>query len=146
MAKNDDKKKSKLPLIIGLFIIVALSAVGGAYLYLSQNTEAKEKVVVETYADLGEIFVNLDEESGKKYVKLSATMTYDSENKELAEELTVKAVALRDSAVFYFKSLGVEDFNTENEAILKEKLVEQLNINLSSGKIIDVKFGQLLIQ
>ena len=145
--ENTEKKKgSKLIIIIAAVVIIALGAGAGVYMYLSQNAEPEEVVIVEAYADLGEIFVNLSSESEKRYVKLTATMTYDSANADLLTEIESKMVELKDTAVFYFKSLTDKDFNTENEGKLKQDLITKLNENLESGDLLDIKFPQLLIQ
>ncbi len=145
----EEKKKSNLKFII--ITVMALLVIGvavflGVYFTMSKNAEPKEVIVVETYTELGQILVNLSDEGNKKYVQMSATLTYDSANSELAEEITAKNVALKDSAIFYLKSLKTTDFSAENELSLKQNLVERLNANLTSGKIIDIKFNELLVQ
>ena len=145
----EEKKKSNLKFII--ITVMALLVIGvavflGVYFTMSKNAEPKEVIVVETYTELGQILVNLSDEGNKKYVQMSATLTYDSANSELAEEITAKNVALKDSAIFYLKSLKTTDFSAENELSLKQNLVERLNANLTSGKIIDIKFIELLVQ
>ena len=77
---------------------------------------------------------------------MTATVTYDSANTEVGEEITTKLVALRDSAIFYLKSLKASDFTADNEVNLKRDLVQRLNSNLKSGTIIDIKFNELLVQ
>ena len=145
----EEKKESNLKFII--ITVMALLVIGvavflGVYFTMSKNAEPKEVIVVETYTELGQILVNLSDEGNKKYVQMSATLTYDSANSELAEEITTKNVALKDSAIFYLKSLKTTDFSAENELSLKQNLVERLNANLTSGKIIDIKFNELLVQ
>lgn len=145
----EEKKKSNLKFII--ITVMALLVIGvavflGVYFTMSKNAEPKEVIVVETYTELGQILVNLSDEGNKKYVQMSVTLTYDSANSELAEEITTKNVALKDSAIFYLKSLKTTDFSAENELSLKQNLVERLNANLTSGKIIDIKFNELLVQ
>ena len=127
-------------------LVIGVAVFLGVYFTMSKNAEPKEVIVVETYTELGQILVNLSDEGNKKYVQMSATLTYDSANSELAEEITTKNVALKDSAIFYLKSLKTTDFSAENELSLKQNLVERLNANLTSGKIIDIKFNELLVQ
>ncbi len=143
---TENKKSNKLIIIIAAVIIIALGAGAGVYMYLSQNDEPKEVVIVEGYVDLGEVFVNLSSESQKKYVKLTCTMIYDSANADLLKEIESKMIVLKDTSVFYFKSLTDKDFNTENEEKLKQDLIIKLNENLQTGELLDIKFPQLLIQ
>lgn len=144
----DEKKKSKkLIIIIIALVVVGVAVFAGVYFGMSMNGEKKEpKPVVEAYSEVGEMFVNLSDEGGKRYAKIILSLSYDSENKDLTEELATKQVALRDTAIFYFKSLKAENFTANNEGVLKKELTERINKNLKSGLIIDVKFNELLVQ
>lgn len=152
MSKEKKEKATKgnskkVIIIIVALVVVAASVFAGGYLAVANSSgEPKEVVIVEAYSELGEIFVNLNDGSSKRYVKLNATMSYDSKNKDLISEIEVKKVALRDTAIFYFKSLKDTDFNPDNEQNLKNNLVNKLNENLQHGEIISVKFSELLIQ
>lgn len=146
MGKEKSKKGNKIIIIIAALLVVGVGAFAGVYIALSKSTPAAEKPIVETYWELGEIMVNLNDDSGKKYVKVTATASYDSKNEDLTEELVAKSVALRDAAIFYFKSLKSDDFRPENEVNLKKNLVEKLNYELKSGLILDIMFNELLIQ
>lgn len=143
---KSNKKGNKLIIIIAALLIVGIGAFAGVYFALSNSGQAVEKPIVEAYWELGEIMVNLNDNSGKKYAKVTASVSYDSANSDLTEELTTKSVALRDVAIFYFKSLKSEDFSPDNEVNLKKNLVEKLNYELKSGLILDVMFNELLIQ
>lgn len=143
-----EKKKGKRIIIIILGLIIIGGAVfAGVYFGLSRGSEDDKPVIIEeAYSEVGEIFVNLSDDNGKRYAKISITLSYDSKNKDLIEELETKQVALRDTAIFYFKSLKAEDFASKNEGVLKKELTERMNKNLKDGLIIDVKFNELLIQ
>ena len=142
------RKKGKGKLII--IIVVALLLLGGGVFagvyYGMSKANSEEAPIVEAYTELGQLLVNLSDEGSKKYVQMTATVTYDSANTEVGEEITTKLVALRDSAIFYLKSLKTSDFTADNEVNLKRDLVQRLNSNLKSGTIIDIKFNELLVQ
>ena len=145
----EEKKKSNLKVII--IIALALLMLGGGvfvgvYLYISKNAQPAEVIIVEGYKEIGDIMVNLSDENAKRYVKLTATVTYDSENEDLASEIDTKLVALKDTTIFYLKSLKSTDFTADNEKNLKKQLVDNLNKNLTKGLLIDVKFNELLVQ
>ncbi len=144
----EEKKKGKGKLII--IIVVALLLLGGGVFagvyYGMSKANSEEAPIVEAYTELGQLLVNLSDEGSKKYVQMTATVTYDSANTEVGEEITTKLVALRDSAIFYLKSLKASDFTADNEVNLKRDLVQRLNSNLKSGTIIDIKFNELLVQ
>ena len=137
----EEKKKGKGKLII--IIVVALLLLGGGVFagvyYGMSKANAEEAPIVEAYTELGQLLVNLSDEGSKKYVQMTA-------NTEVGEEITTKLVALRDSAIFYLKSLKTSDFTADNEVNLKRDLVQRLNSNLKSGTIIDIKFNELLVQ
>lgn len=145
---ESEKKKGKYIIIIILCLLIIGGAVfAGVYFGLSKGSETNEpKPIVEAYLEMGEIFVNLSDEDGKRYAKITLTLSYDSENKDLATEIETKQVALRDTAIFYFKSLKAENFSASNESALKKELTNRLNKNLTEGLIIDVKFNELLVQ
>lgn len=145
----EEKKKSNLKVII--IIVLALlmlggGVFGGVYLYMSKNAQPAEVIIVEGYKEIGDIMVNLSDENAKRYVKLTATVTYDSKNEDLASEIDTKLVALKDTTIFYLKSLKSTDFTADNEKNLKKQLVDNLNKNLTKGLLIDVKFNELLVQ
>lgn len=145
----EEKKKSNLKVII--IIVLALlmlggGVFGGVYLYMSKNPQPAEVIIVEGYKEIGDIMVNLSDENAKRYVKLTATVTYDSKNEDLASEIDTKLVALKDTTIFYLKSLKSTDFTADNEKNLKKQLVDNLNKNLNKGLLIDVKFNELLVQ
>ena len=144
----EEKKKGKGKLII--IIVVGLLLLGGGVFagvyYGMSKANSEEAPIVEAYTELGQLLVNLSDEGSKKYVQMTATVTYDSANTEVGEEITTKIVALRDSAIFYLKSLKTSDFTADNEVNLKRDLVQRLNSNLKSGTIIDIKFNELLVQ
>ena len=102
--------------------------------------------IQEAYVEIGEIFVNLSDENSKRYAKLNLSISYDSSNKDLANEISEKQVAIKDTAVFYFKSLYAKDFEPANEAVLKGDLVARINKQLNSGLLIDVYISEIIVQ
>ncbi len=146
MASEKKKGKNIIIIILGLLILGG-AVFAGVYFGLSKGSEVSEpKPIVEAYSEMEEIFVNLSDEGGKRYAKITLTLSYDSKNKDLATEVETKQVALRDTAIFYFKSLKAENFSANNESVIKKELTDRLNKNLTEGLIIDVKFNELLVQ
>ena len=147
MAEEKKKSNLKVIIIIALALLMLGGGVfGGVYLYMSKNAQPAEVIIVEGYKEIGDIMVNLSDENAKRYVKLTATVTYDSKNEDLASEIDTKLVALKDTTIFYLKSLKSTDFTADNEKNLKKQLVDNLNKNLTKGLLIDVKFNELLVQ
>ena len=94
----EEKKKGKGKLII--IIVVALLLLGGGVFagvyYGMSKANAEEAPIVEAYTELGQLLVNLSDEGSKKYVQMTATVTYDSANTEVGEDITTKLISLRD--------------------------------------------------
>lgn len=160
MAKNSkeeevkvapEAKKSKKPnliiIIVLLLVVVGVGSFGGFYLFL-QNKDKTNTSVVETKVAVADgITVNLSDTDAKKYLKASVSISYDASDKKSAEEVTAKAVEIKDKTIFYLKSKQSKDFEASNEAKLKSDLVVELNKIMTEGKIINVYFpGDLLIQ
>lgn len=135
----------KIIIYVIALILLGVSTFGGVYLYTSQNAE-KEEVIKESFFELDEIFVNLNDKPEKRYVKLNVSISYDVKNKDLAKEVEEKKVVLRDTAIFYLKSCVADNFNAENESKLKKDLVTAMNQNLTSGTLVDVYVSDIIVQ
>ncbi|MGL5152451.1 MAG: flagellar basal body-associated FliL family protein [Clostridium sp.] len=149
--KKEQEKKGKGKFI--LISILALAIVGAGTFFATKIMLEKkaaaagaEPIIKEAYFDLGEVMVNLNDEGVKRYLKTTMSISYDSSNKKLPAELEEKKVALRDATIYYFKTKKTSDFNSENEAAVKKGLVDKINGILIEGKILDVKFADLITQ
>ena len=145
MAK-DSKKVSNIVVIIGIIVALGAGTFGGVYYFMSKKNANQPVYIQEAYVEIGEIFVNLSDENSKRYAKLNLSISYDSSNKDLANEISEKQVAIKDTAVFYFKSLYAKDFEPANEAVLKGDLVARINKQLNSGLLIDVYISEIIVQ
>lgn len=141
------KSGKKKFIIILIFCILALGV--GAFLGTSYylKSTGEEKPIEQVYFDIGDITVNVDNESAvKHYAKITLSVGYDKKNKALATELEEKKSSLIDKAIFYFKSLKYEEFSYENEEKLKEFLKAEIDNVLNEGKIESVVFTNLIVQ
>jgi flagellar protein FliL len=148
MAKdNKEKKKGKLIFIV-IAIILALGGgtFAGVFFYMNKNNGSQPVYIKEAFLEVGEIFVNLNDEDSKRYVKLNLSISYDSNNKDLAKELTDKSVVIRDVAIFYIKACKAKDFDPANEAILKGDLINRINQKLTSGVLKDAYISDIIVQ
>lgn len=137
-------KKNILFAILGL-IVLGVGSFAGVYIYMNKTAE-KEIVIEEAYFELGEIFVNLNDENKKRYVKLNLSIGYDKENKDLTKEVEEKKVVMRDTVNYYLKSCTVDSFTPGNEAALKKELVTRINSKLKNGTLIDVYISEIMVQ
>ncbi|MBU5454789.1 flagellar basal body-associated FliL family protein [Caproiciproducens sp. MSJ-32] len=149
MAKNKEEKKGKGRRVLIIFAVIAAIGVGvfaGTYFAMNKSAANEPVYIKEAYYEVGEIFVNLSDENSRRYVKLNLSISYDSSNKEIVDELNEKAVAIKDIANFYFKSCKAKDFEPANEAVLKGTLLEKINTKLTSGKLVDVYISEIIVQ
>lgn len=145
MAENS-KKSSKIIIIIAIIVALGAGTFGGVYVFMNKNKTNQPVYIKETYVEVGEIFVNLSDENVKRYTKLNLSISYDSENEDLGEEIIEKQVVIKDTVVFYFKSLYAKDFEPANEAVLKGDLIARLNKNLNSGLLVDAYISEIIVQ
>ncbi|WP_300380714.1 flagellar basal body-associated FliL family protein [Clostridium sp.] len=145
MAKE---KKNKKVIFIVIAIILALGGgtFAGVYFYMNKNNGAQPIYIKEAFVEVGEVFVNLNDEDSKRYVKLNLSVSYDSSNKDLESELEEKKVVIRDVAIFYIKACKAKDFNPANEAILKSDLINKINQKLTSGVLKDIYISDIIVQ
>lgn len=145
MADNS-KKGGKLLIILVILVALGGGTFAGVYLNMKKNNANQPVYIQETYVEVGEIFVNLSDEDAKRYVKLNLSLSYDSNNEDLGAEILEKQVVIKDTAIFYFKSLYAKDFSPANEAILKGNLIERLNKKFNSGLLIDIYISEIIVQ
>lgn len=148
--KGKEKGKKTRPIILIVIVLVALGigAFIGTKVLSSGNGATVVKPIVEVKVPIAEtITVNLSDEGGKRYLKASVTISYDSLNENLGTEITEKTVEIKDKTIFYLKSKKAADFDASNEVALKKGLVDEINKLLLNGQIINVYFpGDLLVQ
>lgn len=147
--KEKDEKKGGFKKFIVVILALAVLGAGsffGMKMYMENKDQAKDKPVKESYYEIGEFMVKLSDEGGKRFLKAKVAITYDSNNEDLVEELDEKKIGVRDTANFYFMSKKVSDFEPQNELAIKKGLVEKINGLLTNGRVIDVKFSELITQ
>ncbi|MBE6051367.1 MAG: flagellar basal body-associated protein FliL [Clostridium sp.] len=136
-SKSGGKGKFIIIAILGLLVIGA-GTFGGVYFYMQKNGNAEVKVVTTNYVLFNDVTLNLSDENGKAYLKTSLTIEYDEANADLIAEVEKKKINIQDSAIWYLKSKTSQDFSAENEAALKQGLIEAINTQLKDGQILDV--------
>lgn len=151
--KAEVKEKSGKGLMVVLFIlgliVLGAATFGGAYLFMktNKNVSAQPVVVEKTYVDLEEFTVNLADTDSKRYFKGELSLGYDKSNKKIAEEITSNNAVIRDIIIFYFKGQKAEFVNDiNNKDKIKEDLMEAINKELQKGKIIDIRFKNMIVQ
>ncbi|AOR22938.1 flagellar basal body-associated FliL family protein [Clostridium taeniosporum] len=154
--KGKDKdikgKSGKMKTII-IFVIALLLVGGGVfagtYMFMQKNNVkvVKEQAIDMAYIDIGEITANLADEGGKRYFKGKISIGYDKTDKDAEVELEEKKVVVRDSVIFYLKSLKLDYINdTNNEKAIKDEIMDKINKQLRKSKIVDVRFDSIITQ
>lgn len=146
MAAIENKSNNKGKII--MIVILLLIAVGAGVYFVTLNmvkSKATEKVQLDYY-DLGEIFINLNDEGGKKYLKTQVSLSYDNKNEKLKSEIDKDKPQLKDIAIYYFKAKKSNDFSSTKESEIKKGLLTEVNKHLNAGQINGVQFQELLIQ
>ena len=154
MSEKKTKKGNALKIVIIvllLLIVVGGAAFGGMYLAGKKGlttTSAPAKVVAvhELTYSLDESLVNLMDEDGKRYLKVSVYVGYE-ENEKLTTELETKKPIIRDVVIEILRSKKTTDFSTvKGVDAIKTELIARINPVLAAGKISHVYFNDLLVQ
>ena len=156
MAEKQDVKnsgKSSKGLMIVLFIlgliVLGAASFGGVYLFMKTQSTVSAQAVIEErlYTDLGEMTVNLSDESAKGYVKCQISVGYNKKDKKTPKELETNLVVVRDVVNFYLKEKDSEFVSDPaNAEQMKEEIIEEVNKQLVKGKITDVRFNSIIVQ
>lgn len=141
------KKNLFIPLSILAILVLGACVFGGVYLLKSDSLRTSG-VIEKTYVDLGEIKVNLSDNS-KKFFKGNISVGYDKNDKTTKKQLEKdkQLVVAKDAANFYFKSKSYDFLNnSDNIDKIKDELITTINSNLQNAKITDVKFSNFIVQ
>lgn len=141
------KGKKIIGFVVAL-LVLGVATFGGVYFGITKGKDAEEKVVVieESFHEVGEIFIKLNDDKVKRYVKLNMSVSFDKENKDLAAEILEKQVVMRDLSIYYLMSLNADAFETENEEKLKSDLIERMNQKLTKGTLMKVYISDIMVQ
>lgn len=157
MADNTGKNKSNktLMFVIIAFILVIVLIVGVVFGFFFINSTIKNKgmelnsqeIIEEGVLQIEEFVTNIKDENSKRYVKCAMSITYDSKNKDILEDINNNLHKIRDTVITIFKSKGINDIdNEEGMNIVKEEIKVKIKEILEPGnEIIGVYFTNLLI-
>ena len=156
------KAKSKLLLVavIGV-LLVALLGVGGFIVYTqvlggggggeeakkeaAKAAELKEAAKLGVVTALDPFIVNLVDDDGKRYLKVSMQLELDSEM--LNEEVTNKMPQIKDTIITVLSEKNTDDLLTVNGKFkLKEQIQTRVNVLLKTGVVKNVYFVEFVIQ
>jgi flagellar FliL protein len=149
------KKKSKLPLILGVVGVLALGG-GGAFWFLRPAPVAAEAASEEPpAAEIGggvvsfePFVVNLTDEGGGRFLRASVQLVVaDPETAKEITENAVQMVRLRSSLLELLAEQTSDMLITaEGKAALKEAIADRADGVLAPHEVSDVLFSDFLVQ
>ena len=156
MAEEEKSRKNPfMPLIIIQSITLALVVTILILLLINKpvskhpkdkgsKKESKRVKAVATY-QLQPFIVNLLDEEGRRYLKVTMDLALDS--KETIQEVEDKMASIRDTIIMILTNKGFKDVcNISGKAKLREEIKRGINNVLESGNVIDVYFSEFVIQ
>ena len=153
MAEEEKSKKNPFMLLIIIQSITLALAVTILILLLINKPVSKDKgskkeskrvKAVATY-QLQPFIVNLLDEEGRRYLKVTMDLALDS--KETIQEVEDKMASIRDTIIMILTNKGFKDVcNISGKAKLREEIKKGINNVLESGNVIDVYFSEFVIQ
>jgi len=153
MAEEEKSKKNPFMLLIIIQSITLALAVTILILLLINKPVSKDKgskkeskrvKAVATY-QLQPFIVNLLDEEGRRYLKVTMDLALDS--KETIQEVEDKMASIRDTIIMILTNKGFKDVcNISGKAKLREEIKRGINNVLESGNVIDVYFSEFVIQ
>lgn len=133
-----------IPVIIGLIVFFVIKA--GWFGPILGNTEQKAAAAPKelTYS-LGDFMVNLDEPGYKRYIKVKVFVGYT--NSKLEAEFAEKVPQIGDAISGILRAKKLDDVNTPDKTdIVKKEIKDKINTILSTDKLINIYFKEILIQ
>ena len=92
----------------------------------------------------GNITTNLASGGEKKYVKVN--IVFEMSDKSLEKEINEKLPVLSDRIIVLLNSKKSDDLSAENRTKLKNEILSNLNLVLTTGKLEDIYFSDLVMQ
>ena len=140
------KKKKPRILILILSAVLLVAIAGGIFLFFSgsHNVAAlfTRKAEIKSLT-LPSLTVNL---ADRGYVKTTITLEHES-SKELDKELEKNTYELNDSVIKVLRKTSSSSLqNPQATENLKKSLLEEINSNLSNGKITGLYFEEFIVQ
>lgn len=142
-AEAEISSKPRSPATKVIFIIVLIALICGGLFFIKQARATTPPTATTYTYNLGEVLTNLSDSSDMKYVK--TTITLVTNNKAAENEVQNKEFQVRDCLISLFNSETSEDF-LNDPAKVKSMSVDSINKNLTSGRVTNIYFSDLVMQ
>ncbi len=147
--RQEQKSRSTLKVIIIVLLALNLLIAGAAagYFMFINPTAGEPPPPKLAGFELGEMLVNLADPSGMHYLRFTAVLEYDADQKELAKELSEKQHILQHNVIALLRTKKLADVQPPDsvESVQREMTAE-INKLLEKGKISRVYFTEYLTQ
>ncbi|PTV93817.1 flagellar FliL protein [Halanaerobium saccharolyticum] len=150
MAEEGQMNFKMLALIIVLVIIITGVASFTFFTYFSVSSDEESKDEIQSVEDIrptynaGNYTVNISNNSQISFVR--ATIVFELENAELAEELDKRSSQIRDRVISTLRAQNEEILEEPGSDTIKGIVKEKINELLISGEITNVWFTELVVQ
>jgi flagellar FliL protein len=158
MPEVDSKKGRKMSkwLIMGtlVFILVGGGTFATLKFFVSDTVSASMEehgTKKGRYEGVGPMFplrpfiVNLADDEGKRYLKITMELELDEE--KVSEELNKRLAQIRDTILILLTSKRFDDIkDVPGKFRLRDQIVKRVNTYLDSGKVRQVYFTEFVIQ
>ncbi|MFH1624578.1 MAG: flagellar basal body-associated FliL family protein [Pseudomonadota bacterium] len=153
--EKQEAKKGK-PLFMWIVIAIAMSVLGGGGFFVwtkffqtpkpkAATLASQKETVIGPMFRLDTFIVNLAEEQGKRYLKV--TMELELENERVQSEVKTRLPQFRDSMLTLLSSKSLAQIeNIEGKNRLRDEIIARLNGFLTSGNVKEVYFTEFVIQ
>lgn len=147
------KKKSKLPLLVGLVLMLALGG-GGFYAtwsgmilgggdHAAEHAETPDPFPDIAFVPVDPVMVSLGPGSSSKYLKLTAQLEVA---KAYAEEVTVLMPRILDVLNSYLRAVAMEDLeNPAAMARLRAQMLRRVQIVTGEGRVRDLLVTEFIL-
>jgi len=159
--QEEAKAKKGLPVNLIIIGILALCLAGGGIFVwkagiISRFTgkdaaKAETEEAGEASGEIGDIYemetfiVNLSGDSGNHYLKVKISLELN--NKNVSLEIDKRLAQFRDSILTLLSSKTMQDVKSlEGKAQIRAEIITILNQYLKAGKVINVYFGDFIVQ
>lgn len=149
-----------LIIIIAAVLLFVMALMGGGFFIMwtkmsalsAPAPEAEEAVVEEEEPEeigplysLGTLIVNLADEGGKRYLRVSIEL--ELESTEMTEEVEKRLPQVRDSILMILPTKTFSDINTTPGKIaVRDELLAAMNEIVKTGKINNLYFTEFVVQ
>ncbi len=150
---------SKTVMIIVLVVVVLLMGMFGAGFFIlwskisqmPQQSATGELAVEEEQDVMGPLYdmksmiVNLSDEGGKRYLRV--TMALELADAEVEAAIETKLPLIRDAILMILPTKRYDDINTtEGKITLRTELIEKMNEFMGEGKVSNIYFTEFVVQ